>query len=150
LRAAPRRVSHRAKGEGRAVSWAEKARKDRELAIKDIPKGLTERRVQQDIAEYLAMAMPNNSYTNVIPAGDGRAVRAPGYEPGAPDLFVLYDSKFYGLEVKTETGRQSPNQKLAEQQIISAGGCYRVVRNIRDVYEFLTEHKIPLRVRITA
>lgn len=52
---------------------------------------------------------------------------------GCPDIIVGYAGKFYGLEVKNETGRQSEAQKRAEDEIRRAGCEYHVVRSISDV-----------------
>ena len=58
-------------------------------------------------------------------------------KPGVPDIIVVYEGRFIGLEVKTETGRQSEVQKEAEEQITDAGGEYYIVRSIDDVKDFL-------------
>ncbi len=54
--------------------------------------------------------------------------------PGVPDICCLKE-KFYGLEIKTATGRQSQNQKQAEADIKAAGGLYFIVRSVSDVKE---------------
>lgn len=54
-------------------------------------------------------------------------------KPGCPDITVCKDGQFYGVEVKTKTGRQSATQKKAQQEIEDAGGVYRIVRSLEDV-----------------
>lgn len=54
---------------------------------------------------------------------------------GFPDIFVVKDGFFIGLEVKTKSGRQSANQKEFEKNCKQAGGEYYVVRSIDDVME---------------
>ena len=76
-----------------------------------------------------------------------RAVRCNSLN-GIPDLELFYslvDSNnnpvlqfnVY-LEVKTETGRQSKNQKVFQSKISNNGGYYYIVRNIEDVVNALT------------
>ena len=56
---------------------------------------------------------------------------------GCPDIVVCYKGKFIGLEVKTEKGKQSDYQKVAEQEIKRAGGKYFMVRSINDVMKII-------------
>jgi hypothetical protein len=51
----------------------------------------------------------------------------------------LYRGKFIGLEFKTESGRQSPDQKLAQERIEKAGGMYKIIRNPEQFEELLKE-----------
>lgn len=60
-------------------------------------------------------------------------------KPGDPDLVVCYKGKFIGIEAKTQTGVQSPMQKLREQQIKDAGGIYILARSVDDVKEGLKD-----------
>ena len=55
---------------------------------------------------------------------------------GSPDLFVLTrGGVLISLEVKTQTGRQSPDQKAWETRCQEIGASYHVVRSIEDVQE---------------
>lgn len=51
---------------------------------------------------------------------------------GAPDLLVCYRGKFYGVEIKTPTGRQRAAQKGHETAIRRAGGEYLIIRSVED------------------
>lgn len=64
----------------------------------------------------------------------------PGSKPGDPDLIVCLKGRFIGIEVKTASGRQSPVQKVREEQIKANGGVYRIVRNMNDLDEILEEY----------
>lgn len=57
--------------------------------------------------------------------------------PGAGMAEINYYGIFVGLELKTMTGRQSPEQKLAQAAIESAGGQYHVVRTPEQFEEIL-------------
>lgn len=52
---------------------------------------------------------------------------------GVPDILVIKKGQFIGLEVKSEKGRQSPEQKLFELYITENGGRYHVVRSLKEV-----------------
>lgn len=65
-------------------------------------------------------------------------------KPGVPDITVCAPRKqsdgsmvgvFYGIEVKTKTGRQSALQKQAEEEIVAAGGRYFIVRSLSELKE---------------
>lgn len=52
---------------------------------------------------------------------------------GLPDIIVIKDGKFIGLEVKTDTGRLSTDQVEFGRAANDAGVQYEVVRSIDDV-----------------
>lgn len=52
---------------------------------------------------------------------------------GVPDIIVVKEGKFIGLEVKSATGRQSTAQEDFERDLRIAGGVYFLVRSIEDV-----------------
>lgn len=54
---------------------------------------------------------------------------------GRPDIEVIKDGFYIGLEVKREKGKQSDSQKKFEQMVKEAGGEYHVVRSIDDLKE---------------
>lgn len=56
---------------------------------------------------------------------------------GVPDIIVLIDGKFIGLEVKAEKGRQSEHQKSFELECKKNGGKYYVVKTLEDVKDVL-------------
>jgi hypothetical protein len=58
---------------------------------------------------------------------------------GDPDIVICYHGHYVGIEAKTYTGRQSPLQKVREQQIIAAGGRYILARTLDDVRHVLEE-----------
>jgi hypothetical protein len=53
---------------------------------------------------------------------------------GWPDITgLLPDGRFIGVEVKAPTGRQSPVQRLMEQEIRKRNGIYVLARAVEDV-----------------
>jgi hypothetical protein len=96
-----------------------------------------ETEVQAAICDYLALKGYLFSRTNNAPIYDtGRkAFRAlPKYtRKGWPDICLIKGGKFYGIEVKSEVGRLSPEQEELGRDIIENGGMYVVARSIDDV-----------------
>src|SRR5690606_35669338 len=92
--------------------------------------------IQTAICDYLAFQKHFFWRQNVIPAmnANGTMRRLPKYvKTGVPDIIVVKDGFFIGLEVKRKGGVQSANQKEFEKGIKEAGGEYYVVRSIDDV-----------------
>lgn len=54
---------------------------------------------------------------------------------GIPDIIVIKDGYFIGLEVKKKGGYQSPDQKEFERLCKENGAEYHVVRSIDEVAE---------------
>jgi len=52
---------------------------------------------------------------------------------GVPDIIVVKDGKYIGIEVKTEKGRPSDHQLEFGRDLILAGGMYVIARGIEDV-----------------
>lgn len=52
---------------------------------------------------------------------------------GVPDITVLCNGRYIGLEVKTPTGKQQDSQKEIETLIQKHGGEYHLVRGVSDV-----------------
>lgn len=98
---------------------------------------MSEAEIQRTICDYLALKRhffwrqnSSGSFQN------GKFVKLPPYSmSGLPDIIVIRDGWFIGLEVKTKKGRQSKNQKEFQEKLEEAGGEYYVVRSIEDVQE---------------
>lgn len=92
--------------------------------------------VQYSICEYLAYRQHFFWRQNTIPAltRDGGFRRMPAFSKnGVPDIILIVDGKFVGLEVKAPKGKQSESQKDFEAGCKQAGGCYYIVTSIEDV-----------------
>ena len=93
--------------------------------------------IQRGVLDYLELfSRQNNIY--FFRAGSGAMKTESGRffktgKAGCADIVACHNGKFYGLEVKTDTGRQSEAQKRAEDEIIRAGGEYHIVRSISDI-----------------
>lgn len=67
------------------------------------------------------------------------------FRKGVPDIILIYRGRFVGLEVKSEKGVQSRDQKVFAQDILKSEGLYYVVRSVEQVQEILNilETKFP-------
>jgi hypothetical protein len=92
--------------------------------------------IQRTILDYLAyrkvFAWRNNSGATVIQTPTARRFIRFG-AVGSPDIIAIKDGKVYGLEVKTPTGKLSPNQETFRDGMTKAGGIYQVVRSLEEV-----------------
>lgn len=78
----------------------------------------------------------NNNVPVYRPEKGGVFVRMPKYSMnGVPDIILIREGTFVGLEVKRPKGRQSKNQKAFEKACTEAGGEYYLVTSIDDVQE---------------
>lgn len=68
------------------------------------------------------------SATASVPIGDDRWMKVG--KKGNADVTLCLLGQYIGIEAKTGTGRQSDDQKLAQEDIEKAGGIYLVVRTI--------------------
>lgn len=96
--------------------------------------------LQRTICEYLAYLGIFFWRSNNIPvfgrSGDGamRFRRLPKYTPrGLPDIIVIINGHFVGLEVKREGFKQTTDQIFMQQQIEDNGGYYYVVSTLEDI-----------------
>lgn len=97
--------------------------------------------IQRSICDYLALRhhffWRSNTAPTVQKSAEGWAFRKmPKYGMrGVPDIIVIKDGFFVGLEVKAAKGRQSPEQIAFEDRVKEAGGEYYVVKSIDEVRE---------------
>jgi hypothetical protein len=52
--------------------------------------------------------------------------------PGGADLIGIYRGRFCAVEIKTPTGRQSPDQVAFQNLVRAKGGIYVVLRSVED------------------
>lgn len=64
-----------------------------------------------------------------------------GYTVGQPDLVVLASGKVYFVELKTEKGRQSKEQRQFQEIVTAKGYNYLIWRSLDDCLNFIKERK---------
>lgn len=98
---------------------------------------MAETQILTSICDYLALKKHffwRNNTLPVFSVKNNSYIRMPKYsKTGLPDIIIIKDGFFIGLEVKVAKGKQSPNQKLFEKESKEAGAEYYVVRSIDDV-----------------
>ena len=113
------------------------------------------------VALFLRYAWPADLPWSHFPAGEerdertGAKLKIMGLQPGWPDfVIVLPSGRLGGLELKSEGGRQSSDQKAFQQALTAAGGRYAVCRSLADVEEtadeWLARTGYQLRARCSA
>jgi len=111
-----------------------------------------EHEVQMSIKEYLDArnlcwwAVPNGGQRNVKVASK---LKSEGVKSGVPDITLIHDGFYYGLEVKKPTtdtpkGYLSKQQKTMIEHIENNGGSVKVVYSVADVIEALIDWNITI------
>lgn len=99
---------------------------------------MTEHQLQQQIVKYWNTNYPKyrkclfhveQSAKNGI---QGSIQKALGVVSGVSDLILVLNGKVLFLEVKTETGKQSPHQIEFQDQVSSLGHEYAIIRSLDD------------------
>jgi hypothetical protein len=67
----------------------------------------------------------------------GAKIKKMGGKRGIADLILIYDKRTIYLEIKTEKGKQSKEQKEFQKMCEKNNQPYFVVRNIEDLERFL-------------
>ena len=110
---------------------------------------MSEKEIQREIVKYLKIRRDSGKIEFVNNSVAGRFVgEGSFYAPlqsksGSPDLLIFMRDtkkdclKTIALEVKTETGKQSPGQIGWQERFEKLGGKYHIVRNIDDVIKII-------------
>lgn len=92
-------------------------------------------RLQYPSMKHNLFSVPNGGRRDAV---TGAKLKEEGQLAGVSDLIFLKANRFYHgllIEVKTDKGRQSDNQKEWEQKIINDGYKYIVVRSLDQFIE---------------
>lgn len=79
-----------------------------------------------------------NNVGHAVMKGGARVTFGVG-GPGGSDLIGMLGGRFLAIEVKSPTGRQSPEQKLFEGLVKSKGGIYLMPRSVDDALRMIAE-----------
>lgn len=71
--------------------------------------------------------------------GAAGKLKGMGTVAGVPDIVIMHRGHSYGLELKRPGEKQSPEQKLVEQQWERAGGTYAVAHGLDYALDTLRE-----------
>ncbi len=94
-----------------------------------------EKEIQLAICDYLALKKYFFWRQNTGAVWDKDRFRSmPKYSiNGVPDIILIKEGIFIGLEVKQPKGKQSDNQKVFEKLCTANGAEYHIVTSIDDV-----------------
>lgn len=82
-----------------------------------------------------AVVWRNN--VGVLRDHQGRPVRY-GLCVGSSDIIGIYRGRFVAIEVKTDSGRLSPDQEKFLQAVSENGGIAGIARGVEDIKKLLT------------
>jgi len=106
--------------------------------------------LQRQVVETLDWSLPHDAIILVIPGGDGRATRAPGYKDGSPDTFIVYRARVIFLELKKlKGGKLSDDQIKMHARLTACGAIVLVGRTLEQVMDQLRV-LVPLKGRVSA
>lgn len=116
---------------------------------------MKESEIQSQIIDYLQLLENQGKLffqrTNNTPVFDPRTKKfrslAKGQKKGFPDVLVLIQGRTIGLEVKSDVGRQSKEQKEMEQQFKRQKAWYYVVRSVEEVKRIMSGQETGIRVQ---
>ena len=105
-----------------------------------------EERLQRAVVQLLTLAYPDLRW-RAIPNGEYRSPRtagrlkAMGVQAGVADLHLTlpYGGLCAWIELKSDKGRQSPEQRAFEKSELEAGARYALCRSLDDVERTLHE-----------
>ena len=117
--------------------------------------GQSESEIQIQIVELLKRVLKGDVLWTFFPAGEagggrggkvrGARLNRMGLQPGWPDLQFLHKGRYFGMEVKTKTGRLSQSQRRMHSLLEEQGVSVAVVRSINDVLERCNEWQLLTR-----
>lgn len=103
----------------------------------------TEHEIQRSILDYLEFLgifhYRNNSGAMPLESKGVRRFLRFG-TPGSPDIVIVKGGIYIGVEVKTKTGKQNPNQIQFQKDLEAAGGQYWLVRSLNDFHAKLKNY----------
>ena len=108
------------------------ARNSGQKSLKGGLKKVLEKDIQNAICEYLAYKGHFFWRQNTAPIfREGRFMSMPKFSiNGVPDIIVIWQGNFIGIEVKRPGGKLSESQKEFQKRCLKAGGEYHVVTSL--------------------
>ena len=109
----------------------------------------SEKETQKACINYLQMLynqgkllfVRNNSFQGNFSRPDGSQGYIRNNMPGSPDLFVFVNKETLHLELKSSTGKQSPDQLAWEQAATKLGHKYYTIRSVEELVKVLNNYK---------
>lgn len=132
--------------------WNAKRQKMADQETRTNHKGDPEHQLQCECIRWFDLSYPAHRFDLfAVPNGGHRHIRtaskmkAEGVRAGVADLILDYPGNLGDMvyiEMKTEKGRQSGNQKEFEKRCQEKGRSYRIVRNFDEFRELIQKHMV--------
>jgi hypothetical protein len=120
-----------------------------------LPGGPSEQTVQASIAAALEVGLKGICAWTAIDAGAGKMTKAAaglrkarGVKAGWPDIILVHQGRFYGLEVKDADGSLSADQRDLHAWLRACKAEVAVVRSIEEAVRAIRAWGIPIRVTL--
>ena len=120
-----------------------------------------EAQLQESVAAYLRFALRPPTIWTAIAHGVwfgwdrekartlGRRLYAAGLNKGWPDMLILHPGPIVlGLELKSQTGRLTPEQRDLMESFSTLGAHFTVCRSVEEVQDALESCRIPIRAGV--
>lgn len=109
-----------------------------------------EQSLHKSVCEHLKLVLPKSVFwTSLDHAGGGPVVgrfrKIRGVKKGLPDIMLINDGHVYFIELKSETGRLTPEQRDCHFALAEAGAGVATCRTIDAVAEAFVLWHIPTR-----
>ena len=114
----------------RCVQWVQKLK---QKIKKKAPRREPEMSLQMDIVDMLKSKLKRDVLVR------GAKLKKAGLQAGWPDIQLVYQGRYFGLEVKTQTGRLSPAQLDLHKRLTSNGSSVAVARSVDDALEIIVD-----------
>ena len=107
-----------------------------------------EQAIQAAVVQHLAWrGVPNCFWFHPANGGLRTAIEAAifrglGVTPGVPDLILVHAGRCYGLELKSDTGRLTPAQRLTHDRLREAGALVATVYGLDEAIAQLTDWRL--------
>jgi VRR-NUC domain len=107
-----------------------------------------EQEIQRAVFEHLAVRVARNCFAFHVPNGGARSpveaaiMKGIGVKAGIPDIVVVHDGQFFGLELKAPNGRLTAAQRDAHAALAAAGATVSVAYSLDDALAQLESWKL--------
>ena len=107
----------------------------------------SEAKLQEQVADYFAVALPHNALAFHVPNEGKRGIHAQrafkrgGGVAGIPDWCILFTGRAIFIELKVGKNDLTPAQRGIHERIVLAGHVVTVCRSLDAVRSFLTQYQ---------
>lgn len=127
----------------------------RKLHYRQVKRRQPEQGLHRAVADYLRMALPEDGdvFWFHCPNGGMRnkaeaaMFKRMGVKAGVPDICIVHDAQFYGIELKDIDAPLSQAQKKTHRSLREAKAKLVTCRSVDDVQQALDRWNIPVRCR---